>query len=188
MRHEHRHDVQRSQQLHERIERQTLRLEPTDDIIYAAGLWALRVILKVRSASPNTMNLLGEIDCLKPTREGALEIPCKRWLSAGHPSFELGIRCGIATASGDGKCSIALDRFEKLDATLIAQHIADQRTEHMDVVTQCRVLRRKLDVGTTHATILHPGGVRKRKGRRGNPSGPVRLCTANGVESDQRNE
>jgi len=52
----------------------------------------------------------------------------------------------------------------------------------MDIVTQRRVLRWELDVVAAHGGILHPGDSLKRKGRKGNPSGLVRLHAANGVE------
>jgi hypothetical protein len=127
------------------------------------------------------MNLLSKIDRLKPTREGSLEIASKIRGATGDPRFELGVSRGIAASPCDGERTVTLHRLEQLFAALIAKHLTNQRPEHMDVVTQGRVLGRKLEIGAAHVVILHPGNILKRKGRRGNPSGPVRFHAVNGV-------
>jgi hypothetical protein len=182
VRHEDGHDVQRSEQLNQLIERESLSFESTDRIVHTTRLRTLRIILEIRATPTDTMNLLGEIDGLKPTREGSLEIPSERGCAAGDARFEFGIGRHVTATSRDGERAVALNGLEKLDPTLIAQHLTDQCSEHVDIVTQRRVLGRELDVDAAHGGMLHRQRILKRKGRKGNPSGLVRLHAVNGVE------
>jgi hypothetical protein len=138
--------------------------------------------LEVRTTPTDAVNLLGKVDGLEPTREGPLEIPSERGCAPGDARFEFGIGCHVTAPSRDGERAVALDGLEKFDPTLITQHLTDQCSEHVDIVTQRRVLGRELDVGAAHGGILHPQRILKRKGRKGNPSGLVRLHAVNGVE------
>lgn len=123
------------------------------------------------------MHLLGEIDGLKPAGERALEFPRQGRRTTGDSRFEFCIGRGIAPTTGDREGAISLHDLEQGITALISKHLADQTAQHVNVITQGRVLGRKLDVGTTHGGILHPQRIPKRKDRRGSPSGPVRYDT-----------
>mgnify|MGYP003339101282 CR=1 FL=1 len=109
------------------------------------------------------MQLLGEVHRLEPTRESPLEITRHTRLTIARARFERSRRICITVATRDRKTTITLDEIEQRDAALIAQHFADELTEHVDVVTQRGVLLGKLDLGAFHSRILHPE--MKRPGR-----------------------
>jgi hypothetical protein len=102
------------------------------------------------------MDLLGQIDRLKPGGEGALEVACQRGFAPSYSLLEFSRSRRVTTATRDGERAIALDQCKKLFAPLIAQNFANQRAEHMHIVAQRGVLGRKLDLGAIHRMILHP--------------------------------
>lgn len=136
------------------------------------------------------MHLLGEIDGLKPAGERALEFPRQGRRTTGDSRFEFCIGRGIAPTTGDGEGAISLHDLEQGITALISKHLADQTAQHVNVITQGRVLGRKLDIGTTHGGILHPQRIPKRTGPEGKPLRSCSLRHSEGVPvtADQRNE
>ena len=71
-------------------------------------------------------------------------------------------RRSVALTSGDGQASQPFDQIEQLVATLIAQYLANEATEHVHVVAKRRVLGREIDFGAIHGREFTPD---KSKGR-----------------------
>ena len=126
----------------------------TDDD--AARLRALRIVLEIGASPTDTMDLLSQIDRLKPTGKRALEITSQRRCAIGDALIEFCGCSGITVATSDGERSITFDELVQFDTALLAQHVAHQRTQHVHVITQRGVLRRKLNFGTLHERDCTP--------------------------------
>ena len=65
-----------------------------------------------------------------------------------HDQLHRGI--GVAIAAPDRRLPVALDLVEEAVAALVAQHLADQPAERVDVLAQRRVLCRERNVFACH--------------------------------------
>lgn len=115
------------------------------------------------------MHLLGQIDRLEPHGKGAFEIARLMRFAPADALLQVG-RCGGITLSGrDGQATQAFDQLEQFIVTLVAQHLTNEASEHMHVVTQRRVLGWKIDFGTTHRREFTPAQSKGRATRVARP-------------------
>lgn len=187
MRHEDRLNLDTREQFEHSLTRQAASFEFADRIADAARLWARRVVLEIGASPTDTMDLLSQIDRLKPTRKRTLEITSQRRCTIGNAPIEFCSRSGITVASSNGERSITFDELEQFDTALLAQHVAHQSTQHVHVVTQRGVLRRKLDFGTLHGGDCTPAQRRKARKEKGRAAFATRPSFNSSV-NDQRNE
>jgi hypothetical protein len=96
------------------------------------------------------MHLLRHVDHLEPERERAHQVArlCSRYVArAGR---ELAGAFGAAVTTRDRRLPVLLHRLEQHIAALLANHLADQRAEHVHVFAQLGVFQRKGNVGARH--------------------------------------
>ena len=144
---EHRLDAEGGDQFERPLERQPVAFEPRDAVGDAARLGVGRIV-QILPATADAVHLFCGIDHLEPDRKCPREIGCGCGRSIegaplqtaeGAPrSARIAGRLRLARL----ECSapITLDQFEKILATLIAQHLADELSKFMDVLPQARVL------------------------------------------------
>jgi hypothetical protein len=96
------------------------------------------------------MDLLRHVDHFEPQRERADQIARLSGGDVARASRKLAGTFRAAVAARDGSLPVLLDRFEQFIAALLADHLADQRAEHVHVFAQLGVFQRKGNVGARH--------------------------------------
>ncbi len=90
------------------------------------------------------MHFLGGVDRLKPDRERAYQIACRRGRATGGARAQIGVGRRFVLAPIDGGEAVALDEFEKDVPALLAQHFADRVAEGMHILAQGGILEREI--------------------------------------------
>ena len=150
MRGEHRLDPHLEHQAADLVERRApapcSRVDGLDD---AARL--RRAFVQILAAAADAMHLLRHVDHFEPSRERAHQVARLRGRHVARAGRELagalGARRRAARSPPDGRCSTASN---KRIAALLADHLADQRAEHVHVFAQLGVFERKGNVGARH--------------------------------------
>ena len=96
------------------------------------------------------MHFLGDVDRLEPHGERTLEIAGYGRRATLDPGREFGAGGLVAVAAAYRDGAIGLDEVEQRLPALLAQHLADQAAEQMDVLAQRGVPGRELDVVAVH--------------------------------------
>src|SRR6516225_994887 len=146
VRRQHRLDRERADELEHLLAAQPLGLECGERILDATGLRTLAVLEEIVAAAADAVHLLGEVHDLKPGGEGTHQVARQRGRAVPYAGRELRARLARARAATDRGDAVELDQLEQLLTALLAQNVADQRTEHMHVIAQRLVLGRKVDV------------------------------------------
>src|SRR5262245_59065781 len=84
---------------------------------------------------------------------------------------QLGTAAGVAFAAADGSDAIVLDGGEQLRPALLAQDLADERAEGMNVLAQRFVPGREMDLTADHGGRDCTQFPRRRRLARATPSG-----------------
>ncbi len=142
---EHRLDLQLRQDGHDVIQGEPCGLERAERILDAAGLRPAAVLEEVIAPAANAVHLFRQVHHLEPGRKRAHQIACLRGQAAAHPRRKLP-RAGIALAPIDGGDAVLLHRGQQRRAPLLAQDVADEIAQGVDILTQRFMLGRKMDL------------------------------------------
>ena len=150
VRREHRLDAQAGEQLENLAQSEARALQGGERVLDTSRLRPLTFPQEILAAAAHAMHLLREVDRLEPGGEGPHEIArqCRRTVTDARA--ELGARLLVAFAAANGGHAVELDQLEQLLAALLAQYLADQRAQRVDVVAQSRMLGGELDVAAIH--------------------------------------
>jgi hypothetical protein len=148
MRREHRLDPDLDHQAPDLVQPEPLRLQPRHGLDDAAGL--RRAFVQILTAAADAMNLLRHVDHFEPQRERADQVARLRGRHVARAGRELAGAFRAAVAARDRRLPVLLHRFEQRIAALLADHLADQRAEHVHVFAQLGVFERKGNVGARH--------------------------------------
>ena len=123
-------------------------LQPRQRLDDAARL--RRALVEILAAAADAMHLLRHVDHLEPQRERAHQVARLRGRHVARADRELARAFGAAVAARDRGLPVLLHRVEQRIAALLADHLADQRAEHVHVFAQLGVFERKGNVGARH--------------------------------------
>ena len=112
-----------------------------------------RAFVQILAAAADAMDLLRHVDHFEPQRERAHQVARLRGRNVARAGRELAGALGAAVAPRDRGLPILLDCFEQGIAALLADHLADQRAEHVHVFAQLGVFQRKGNVGARHGRV-----------------------------------
>src|ERR1700719_2041818 len=160
MRRERRLDGETPDELEHLRRAQALALQRGDRILHAAVLGPLTVLELVLAAAPDAVHPFRQIDALEPGGEGAHHVARQRRWAPAHTGRKLGARLVRAAAAADGGDAVELHQLEQPLATLLAQNLAHERAERMDILAQRLVPGREVDVGAGHLQSFPTGPMR----------------------------
>jgi hypothetical protein len=105
---------------------------------------------KVLAPAADAVHLLGHVDQLKIGREGAHQLARQARRPPAHAHRQRIARAGNPFAPADGRQPVLLDQRQQLLAALLAQHLAHELPERMDVLPQRVMARREFDIFAIH--------------------------------------
>jgi hypothetical protein len=148
---EHRLDPDLDHETADLVEPEALQMQPRDGIDDAARLRG--ALVEILTAAADAMHLLRHVDHFEPQRERTHQVARLRSRNVAGADRELTGAFGTAVAARDRRLAVLLHRFEQCIAALLADHLADQRAEHVHVFAQLGVFERKGDVGARHGQV-----------------------------------
>src|SRR5690606_38627142 len=150
MRRKNRLDPHLEQQLPHVLEAESMRLELLDRLDQPARLF--EPLVQVLPAPADAMHLFGSVDHLEPNRESPYQIArLGRRGVADALCQQLGAM-RVSLSPRDRRSAIRFHRREQRLAPLLANHLADEHTEHVHVLAQLGVLRREADISAGHGS------------------------------------
>ncbi len=141
----HRVDGKLTQQLEQLVGLDTGGLQPEQAVANPAGLGPVAAAL-VGATATDAMDLLGEIHHLEPAGKGPHQVSRFRRCAVAGSHHQLDGAFRLAVPAPDCGNAIVLDLGQQLVPALVAQYLADQAAERVDIVPERGVFRREMYV------------------------------------------